>query len=75
MKYITDINKKELRQLRSKVCFSVINRGKLWYERLTNEQQGELRAWYQAWLDVTDTSNIPRTPEWINDKLDDEEEI
>ena len=63
-----------LQKKREEICFPVINRGKLWYERLTNEQQGELRQWYQAWLDVTKTLEIPKTPVWINKTLNPEEE-
>ena len=44
----------ELRRRRQEECFSVINRGELWYSRLTEEQKTELGVWYQAWLDVTD---------------------
>lgn len=57
--------KEELRAIRSKECFSVINRGALWYEKLTDEQKTELETWYQAWLDVTDTMVIPEKPEWL----------
>ena len=55
----------ELRRLRDDICFPVINRGALWYERLTYIQKEELSAWYQAWLDVTETRKIPTTPEWV----------
>ena len=66
---------KRLRIKREQICFPIINRGKLWYERLTNEQQGELRQWYQAWLDVTKTLEMPITPAWVNKTLNQEEEI
>ena len=65
------INK--LRELRKTICFPVINRGRLWYSRLTTEQFSELSAWYEAWLDVTTTLIIPTAPEWINSKLEMEE--
>jgi len=61
-------DKKELAGLRSqreKVCFPYINRGSLWYGKLTTKQNEELNAWYQAWLDVTDTKVIPEMPEWL----------
>ena len=64
---------KGLRDEREKVCFSVINRGRLWYNRLTTEQYAELEIWYQAWLDVTDTLVRPLQPTWLNDKLEMEE--
>ena len=61
-------DKRELANLRSqreKVCFSYINRGYLWYNRLTEEQKGDLDTWYQAWLDVTETKVVPKAPEWL----------
>ncbi|MCL2860937.1 MAG: hypothetical protein FWE22_00780 [Firmicutes bacterium] len=54
-----------LRSLRQEVCFPVINRGKLWYDSLTNSQHQELKQWYQAWLDVTETLKEPNLPEWL----------
>ena len=54
-----------LRFQRENVCFPYINRGYLWYNRLTVEQKEELEIWYQAWLNVTDTKVIPATPEWL----------
>lgn len=65
----------KLRTLRSRICFPVINRGQLWYHRLTPLQLGELKEWYQAWLDAPETLVQPKTPEWINDKLSEEEII
>lgn len=64
-----------LRGLREKECFPVINRGKLWYNLLTNEQIAELNDWYIKWLNVTDTLEIPSKPEWLNNKLNVEEVI
>ena len=61
-------NERELVSLRSqreKVCFPYINRGYLWYGKLTDEQKEELDDWYQAWLDVTDTKIAPKAPEWL----------
>lgn len=55
----------ELRFKRQKACFPIINRGELWYSRLTAGQKEELDAWYQAWLDVTDTKVLPEKPEWL----------
>lgn len=54
-----------LRRERERICFPVINRGAAWYARLTPEQNAELQAWYDAWLDVTDTKIKPETPSWI----------
>lgn len=57
--------KKELREERERVCFSVVNRGQVWYNSLTDEQGYELAEWYVAWLNVTDTLEPPETPEWL----------
>lgn len=55
----------DLRHIRETVCFSVINRGKLWYDSLTTEELDELEAWYQAWLDAPQTGVVPNTPLWL----------
>ena len=54
-----------LRIRREEECFPVINRGKLWYDSLTDVQIIELRHWYNAWLDVTETKVIPTKPNWL----------
>lgn len=58
-----------LRALRTKECFPIINRGKLWYNCLSYEQLIELDDWYHAWLNVTETKVIPTKPEWLKNKL------
>lgn len=55
----------EYRTRREKECFSVINRGQLWYETLSLAQLLELRKWYQAWLDGTNTMTVPERPAWL----------
>lgn len=55
----------DLRYKREKFCFPYINRGEIWYSRLSAEQKEELNKWYQAWLDVTYTKTIPEKPEWL----------
>ena len=55
-----------LRAQREKICFPCINRGELWYSKLSAEQKEELVAWYQAWLDVTETKIAPETPLWLS---------
>lgn len=65
----------ELRFRREQECFSIINRGVLWYNTLTTEQQQELNTWYQAWLDVPQVYQetkpkdietiIPTKPNWL----------
>ena len=57
--------KSAYRQRRQAECFSVINRGRLWYDVLTEEQLSELQSWYRAWLDGTNTQTIPEKPEWL----------
>lgn len=54
-----------LRVQREKICFPYINRGELWYNKLSAEQREELGVWYQAWLDVTETKIIPAVPTWL----------
>lgn len=68
-----------LRERRKQECFSIVNRGILWYNKLTTEQQFELDEWYKKWLDITDTyrnayeqnqnidieSIIPTAPSWL----------
>ena len=62
---ILENKKNELRAKREAECFSIINRGEIWYKRLTEEQKLELDQWYQKWLDVTITLEEPTKPEWI----------
>jgi hypothetical protein len=54
-----------LRSRREYECFSIVNRGVLWYNTLTEQQRIELNNWYLAWLDVTETKIIPQKPEWL----------
>lgn len=58
---------KILRNLREIECFSILdNRSKLWYDNLSEEQLSELKEWYKAWLNVTETKVIPEKPSWLN---------
>ena len=54
-----------IRDLRKNICFPIVNRGALWYNRLTSEQQQELNTWYQAWLDAPQTMTMPDNPSWL----------
>lgn len=54
-----------LRYLREKECFSIVNRGTVWYKTLTEMQLSEIENWYKKWLDVTITKIIPTKPSWI----------
>jgi len=55
----------ELKQQRETECFPIVNRGQLWYDTLMQEQTQELNTWYQAWLNVTKTREVPNKPEWL----------
>ena len=61
----TEAVKENLRNRREVECFSVINRGQLWYEGVSIAQLLELRKWYKAWLNVTDTLVVPEKPTWL----------
>lgn len=62
-----------LRTRRELECFSVVNRGQLWYETLTQTQKEELNTWYRNWLDITYNYSegidietiIPSKPNWL----------
>ena len=66
---LREYNEKEelfiLRSRRELECFSIINRGKPWYDTLTEEQQKELDKWYKEWLNITETKIIPNKPKWL----------
>ena len=57
--------KEALRQQREVECFPVINRGWIWYSGLNLVQWLELKKWYLAWLNVTETLRIPERPTWL----------
>jgi DNA-binding transcriptional ArsR family regulator len=56
--------KKALRQLRERECFKYTDRP-IWYSRLTETQKAEVIAWYEKWLKVTDTNEIPERPNFV----------
>lgn len=55
----------QLRFIREEECFTIINRGGIWYETLTEQEKNELMDWYQAWLEAPETLIIPEKPTWI----------
>lgn len=61
----TEAKKAEFRKLRAKECFPIINRGQFWFDTLTSEQTEELKTWYAAWLNVTQTLAVPERPAWL----------
>lgn len=63
--YTEEELKQRLRTRRGSECFPYINRGGLWYDTLSAEQHAELEVWYKAWLNVTETLEVPRTPNWL----------
>lgn len=65
--------RENIRKRRKDECFPYINRGRLWYSKLSDAQLIELSRWYQAWLDATDTKIIPKKPKWLDKKLNDED--
>ena len=64
-KYYINRRKSEIRGMREMFVFPIINRGQAWYWTLSEKQTAELKEWYNAWLDATDTGIIPDTPEWL----------
>lgn len=62
---VDEIDLNALRYERLNKCFSIINRGELWYDNLTPQQLEELKDWYNKWLNVTETKVIPKKPEWL----------
>ena len=62
---IAQIKAETLRTQRAAQCFPIVNRGALWYEKLTEEQKSELSAWYEAWLDAPETGSEPEKPSWL----------
>lgn len=56
-----------IRKEREKECFPIINRGALWYNKLSEEQKQELSEWYEAWLDAPATGTAPTAPIWLNE--------
>lgn len=55
-----------IRARRERECYSVINRGQLWYEGVSITHLVELRKWYKAWLDAPATLIIPDRPAWLD---------
>ena len=60
-----ELKQRELRLRRAYECFQYINRGKLWYDNLSESKLKELQDWYQKWLDVTITLQPPERLKWL----------
>lgn len=63
--FTEDERKDYLRMVRQSECFRVVDRGRLWYESLTQEQLEEVKTWYEEWLNVTETLTEPQKPSWL----------
>jgi len=65
--------KDSLRFQRQKECFEIINRGAVYWNKIWDQcdsetvilRNQELKNWYEQWLDITVTKNIPIKPFWI----------
>ena len=55
----------KIRGRRAAECFPIVNRGVLWYKKLTEAQRQELSAWYEAWLDAPQTGVVPEPLSWL----------
>ena len=56
----------ELRHERNWKCFKLIDsKSKFWWESLSESQMLELKNWYKAWLNITETKTEPTKPEWL----------
>lgn len=62
---VTTPNVEALRFARVFECFNLLNKGNLWYEMLEENKKEELKSWYKAWLDITETGIIPEKPSWL----------
>ena len=61
-----ELERNVIRARRERECYSVINRGQLWYEGVSISHLVELRKWYKAWLDAPATLIIPDKPDWLD---------
>lgn len=67
---IKTIELNNIREQRQIECFAIINRGKLWYDTLTEEQVSELNVWYNEWLNLPNKYTggeiiYPKKPNWL----------
>lgn len=61
---LEEIEIENLRIRRENECFKICDRA-VWYDCLTAEQKKQVKAWRKAWLDVTETKEIPEVPSFI----------
>lgn len=62
-----------IRARREVECFRYVNRGRLWYNLLTDDQLAELTRWYHEWLDAPHTQIIPKKLKWLDSTMNTEE--
>lgn len=62
---LAEIQANKIRARRVTECFPIVNRGALWYDKLTEEQRSELSVWYEAWLNAPATGITPEFLTWI----------
>ena len=56
-----------LRERRQIECFNLLsNLSIFWYNNLSETELAEIKSWYVAWLNVTDTKLIPTLPECLS---------
>lgn len=67
LKPFEELRANTIRNRRERECFPIINRGSLWYNKLTEQQKAELSTWYEAWLDAPETGTAPTAPVWLNE--------
>ena len=65
--HLSDIERNHIRSIRNVQCFSIVNRGPVWYNLLTDEQAKEINQWYLAWLNAPDTGVVPERPSWLGE--------
>jgi hypothetical protein len=54
----------DLRKLRIAECFSVVDRSKIWWDTLSEQQVNEIKDWYNEWLNIPNEqlSSLERLP-------------
>lgn len=61
------LDEQSLRNRREEECFKLIDtKSKLWWDNLSQDTYTEISNWYKAWLNVTETKQIPKLPEIFN---------
>lgn len=66
---LLEMKKDELRERRQKECFDVIDRA-AWFSLLNEYERNEVMLWRKAWLDVTNTLEVPEEPIAVKNGVD-----